>query len=86
MPASDGNDTISRARCAENDLCAVCSTSKCNGNVHPEDRLHCLHCAGENCVNQTDTVDVRYPCVRFVDQDNCYSVFSQGNQSIIYLI
>lgn len=56
----------------------TCKTDKCNGDIFPEDRLHCLHCAGSSCVNQANTFDVRYPCVNYDGNDKCYSVFSFG--------
>lgn len=55
-----------------------CGSTKCNGDIFPIDRLHCLHCAGESCVNAPNNVTIRYPCVNFTDTDSCYSVFSYG--------
>lgn len=55
-----------------------CEDDKCNGDIFPEDRLHCLHCAGSSCVNQADTIDVRHPCVNYDRNDKCYSIFSPG--------
>lgn len=57
------------------DLCAI---DKCNGKIFPESRLHCLHCEGPSCVNQSNTVDVRHPCVNYVKDDQCYSIFEHG--------
>lgn len=53
----------------------LCTTDKCNGKIFPESRLHCLHCAGGSCVNQSDTIEVRHPCVNYVREDRCYSIF-----------
>lgn len=62
-----------------------CKSNKCNGKIFPEDRLSCLHCAGNSCVNQTNTVDVRYPCINYHPDDMCYSVFSTGKSIEIFL-
>ncbi|XP_055308419.1 uncharacterized protein LOC129572481 [Sitodiplosis mosellana] len=60
--------------------CSFCRSNKCNAQIFPEDRLSCLHCEGSICVNQTNTIDVRYPCSNYVADDECYSVFSyDGN-------
>lgn len=56
----------------------TCENDRCNGDIFPEDRLHCLHCAGSSCVNQADTIDVRHPCVNYDGNDKCYSIFSPG--------
>lgn len=65
--------------CSDNDdECALCTSNKCNGNIFPENRLHCLHCEGSTCVNQTNTVAVRYPCVNYISSDSCYTVFADG--------
>lgn len=65
--------------CSENEeSCQGCTSDRCNGNVFPENRLHCLHCSGSSCVNQTNTVSVRYPCVNYESIDSCYDVFSHG--------
>lgn len=58
--------------------CSQCSSDKCNGNIYPDYRLHCLHCAGDSCVRPANSVTVRYPCATFVDTDSCYSIFSHG--------
>lgn len=60
----------------------VCAIDKCNGKIFPESRLHCLHCEGNSCVNQTNTVDVRHPCLNYVKNDQCYSIFEHGKFSI----
>lgn len=71
-------DASHNTKCVKNEECNVCMNSKCNGNVFPENRLHCLHCAGSTCVNQSNTVAVRHPCENYVNDDTCYSVFSHG--------
>lgn len=70
---------MSTRKCgAKDEECEVCSVNKCNGNIFPESRIHCLHCEGASCVNQSSTIAVRHPCVNYVQGDNCYSVFSYG--------
>lgn len=59
--------------------CTSCKSDKCNAQIFPEDRLSCLHCQGKSCVNQTNTIDVRYPCEKYVQDDECFSIFSYGN-------
>lgn len=66
-------------KCNDINECTLCKTNKCNGMVFPESRLHCLHCGGSSCVNQTNTIDVRHPCVNYRADDKCYSIFSHGN-------
>lgn len=61
------------------DECNECTTSKCNGEIFPKNRLHCLHCDGNSCVNRTNDDDVRHPCVRYNSNDECYNIFSHGN-------
>lgn len=63
--------------------CTSCKSDKCNAQIFPEDRLTCLHCQGESCVNQTNTIEVRHPCVNYTPNDECYTVFSRGNYSDI---
>lgn len=60
------------------DTCQFCRSNKCNSEIFPADRLSCLHCEGSSCVNQTNTVDVRYPCVNYELKDECYTIFSYG--------
>lgn len=60
--------------------CTACDSGKCNGNVYPEYRLHCLHCAGENCVLPSNSITVRYPCANYVENDSCYNIFSSGKR------
>lgn len=74
----DNNISSQLIECNGSNDCSSCKTDKCNGNIFPENRLHCLHCGGSSCVNQTNTIDVRHPCVNYVADDNCYSVFSHG--------
>lgn len=62
----------------EEDKCIRCKTDKCNAQIFPEARLSCLHCQGKSCVNQTNTIDVRYPCVNYDEKDQCYAIFSHG--------
>lgn len=69
-----------------NDSCASCKSNKCNANIFPEDRLSCLHCEGSDCVNQRNTVEVRYPCANYQPNDSCYSVFSNGKCDLLYNI
>lgn len=59
-----------------NSTCVSCKYDKCNAQIFPEDRLSCLHCKGENCVNQTNTIEVRFPCVKYVPNDECYTIFT----------
>lgn len=61
-----------------NDTCTQCKANKCNAQIFPEDRLSCLHCEGGGCVNQTNTIDVRYPCVNYAVDDECFVIFSYG--------
>lgn len=63
--------------------CSLCNSEKCNGNVYPEYRLHCLHCAGKDCVRPSNAITVRYPCANYVEHDSCYNIFSPGKTSII---
>lgn len=63
---------------SENDEYELCSSDQCNGKVFPENRLHCLHCSGLSCVNQSNTIDVRHPCVNYVATDECYTIFQYG--------
>lgn len=80
-------DAITSRGCLSNQMekgcddstCTRCKSDKCNAQIFPEDRLSCLHCEGESCVNQTNTIDVRYPCVKYVLEDECYSIFSHSN-------
>lgn len=62
-----------------NDTCVSCRSDKCNSQIFPENRLSCLHCGGSSCVNQTNTIKVRYFCANYDALDECYSVFSHGN-------
>lgn len=62
------------------DSCSFCRSNKCNSQIFPEDRLNCLHCEGSSCVNQTNTIDVRYPCAKYDADDECYSIFSYGKK------
>lgn len=55
-----------------------CYLDKCNGQIYPEDRLFCLHCDGNDCVNQTDLIEVKHPCANYIYRDECYNVFSYG--------
>lgn len=55
-----------------------CPSNRCNGDIFPVDRLHCLHCAGADCVRAPNNVTYRYPCVNYTEADSCYSVFSHG--------
>lgn len=71
-----------QSRCSE-DSCTVCRSNKCNAQIFPEDRLSCLHCEGGSCVNQSNTVEVRYPCVNYKPDDSCYSVFSNGEFNLL---
>lgn len=64
-------------QCVDNS-CLTCRSNNCNAQIFPEDRLSCMHCEGSSCVNQTNTVDVRYPCAQYTQNDSCYSVFSSG--------
>ncbi|XP_031624828.1 calponin homology and LIM domain-containing protein-like [Contarinia nasturtii] len=66
--------------CSENS-CSRCKSNKCNGEIFPEDRLICLHCSGSNCVSQGNSIDVRFPCVNYVPNDECYSIFSHDGKT-----
>lgn len=66
------------------DQCSACESEKCNGNIFPEYRLHCLQCAGEKCVRPSNSVAVRYPCANYVESDSCYGVFSPGKALNLY--
>lgn len=63
---------------ADGDQCAACGSNKCNGDIYPENRLHCWHCAGADCVRPSTAVAVRYPCANYAEYDSCYSIFSYG--------
>lgn len=65
--------------------CVSCRVNKCNSQIFPEDRLSCLHCEGSDCVNQANTIEVRYPCANYQENDSCYSIFSNG-KFVIYLL
>lgn len=61
-----------------NSTCVSCKKEKCNAQIFPEDRLSCLHCKGASCVNQTNTIEVRFPCVKYVKDDECFTIFKHG--------
>lgn len=74
--------TRQRQNQCSNGKCFICRTNNCNSQIYPEDRLSCVHCEGSGCVNQTNTIEVRYPCANYRADDSCYSVFSSGDLNL----
>ncbi|XP_031624827.1 uncharacterized protein LOC116341726 [Contarinia nasturtii] len=58
------------------DFFAICKSNNCNAQNFPADRLSCLHCEGGSCANQSNSIEMRYPCVNYHPNDQCYSIIS----------
>lgn len=61
---------------------SVCEESKCNGEIYPENRLHCFQCNGNETCDHLKTEEneslEELPCRMYSKYDKCFMFMDEG--------